>query len=141
MEWLNTLSDIGLPTVITVIICIIGLSIFVIKGIEALIKWSKSKFLYFYNKKVEAEKLHETIKDHSAEIDIMEKSQFALSNGMQILLKENLKALHKEYVDNGHISSDELEDYEFQYNTYHSLGGNGTGTRYFEDVKKLPIKD
>jgi hypothetical protein len=137
MEWLASLSKVGLPTIILVVAGLIGL----VKFIEQSYKWIKSKFLYFYNRKKKNENLVQNVDKHDKDITEIKESQLALSNGMQILLKENLKKLHKEYMDRGSITSDELDDYTFQYNTYHSLGGNGTGTKYYKDVTDLEIID
>jgi hypothetical protein len=137
MEWLTELSKIGLPTIIAVIIGIVGF----IKGLESFCKWIKGKFLFLYNRKRKNDKLVQNVDRHEKDITEIKESQNALSNGMQILLKENLKKLHKEYMDRGHITSDEFDDYNFQYNTYHSLGGNGTGTKYFNEVSDLEIID
>lgn len=38
----------------------------------------------------------------------------------------------------GYIDSDELEHIERVYELYHELGGNGSGTRMMEDLRKLP---
>ena len=34
-----------------------------------------------------------------------------------------------------------MKNYEYLYNVYHELGGNGTGTEIYERVKKLKIKE
>lgn len=137
MESFKVLSEIGLPTIVIVLVGIFG----VIKGLESFIKWAKEKFMYFYNKKKGNEGFHKTVTNHDQEIKELKESQNALTNGMQILLKENLKKLHKEYMERSWVTSDELDDFIFQYNTYHSLGGNGTGTAYMNDVSKLEIRD
>ena len=33
-----------------------------------------------------------------------------------------------------------MKDYEYLYNAYHELGGNGTGTEIFNRVKNLKSK-
>ena len=57
-----------------------------------------------------------------------------------VLLRNDLKALHKEYTTRGWISIDEYEEYSDLYQTYAALGGNGTGTRMKQDVDKLEIR-
>lgn len=44
-------------------------------------------------------------------------------------------------LNNGYISSAEFENLTELYLPYHECGGNGTGTRMYEKVKSLPIKD
>ncbi|MDF2590484.1 MAG: hypothetical protein K0S41_4327 [Anaerocolumna sp.] len=119
----------------------VGLVIAIVLGVEQLVKWVIKYFNKAYKAKKNSEDFHETVSSHTIEIKNMKISQIALNNGMQILLKENLKKLHKEYMERGSITSDELDDFTFQYNTYHSLGGNGTGTTYMNHIKALPIID
>lgn len=137
MDWLTTLSDIGFPTIILVIVGLFG----AFKFLDEVIKVCKSKFSDWYNRKRNKDKLVQDVDKHEKDISDIKLSQVALSNGMQILLKENLKKLHKEYVDRGSITSDEFDDFKFQYDTYHSLGGNGTGTKWYDEVCDLPIVD
>ena len=137
MEWLKSLSEIGIPTIIAVLVGLFGF----IKGFETICKWVKNKFLYFYNRKKNNDTFQTTVDKHEKDICDIKESQIAISNGMQILLKDNLKKLHKEYMEDGNITSDELDDFTFQYSTYHSLGGNGTGTKWYTDVMSLPVVD
>lgn len=65
----------------------------------------------------------------------------ALLKGMAFLLRAELERAHREYVVDGHITSSELEEVKDIYETYHSLGGNGVGTKIYEEIKSLKIKD
>lgn len=65
----------------------------------------------------------------------------ANSRGMMLLLRGQLKAYHKEYMQRGWITSEELADYLEMYEAYHSLGGNGVATKWKEDVQKLEVRD
>ena len=65
----------------------------------------------------------------------------ANSKGMMLLLRGQLKAYHKEYMQRGYITSEELADYLEMYEAYHSLGGNGVATKWKEDVQKLEVRD
>lgn len=64
------------------------------------------------------------------------------------LIKEGVLAiLHNmvyrqgiDYIHEGEIDFDDMKDYEYLYNAYHELGGNGTGTEIYERVKNLPIR-
>lgn len=50
--------------------------------------------------------------------------------------------LCKTYLEQGYISSDDLENlYEYLYLPYKAMGGNGTCTKLMERVEKLPIKN
>lgn len=65
----------------------------------------------------------------------------ANSRGMMLLLRGQLKVYHKEYMQRGWITSEELADYLEMYEAYHSLGGNGVATKWKEDVQKLEVRD
>lgn len=57
-----------------------------------------------------------------------------------VLLRNSLKAMHKEYTERGWITLDEYEEYCECYQVYSDMGGNGTGTRMMEDIKKIEIR-
>ena len=65
----------------------------------------------------------------------------ANSKGTMLLLRGQLKAYHKEYVEREWITSVELEEYLEIYEAYHSLGGNGVATHWKGDVEKLEVRD
>ena len=69
------------------------------------------------------------------------KERSANSKGMMLLLRSQLKAYHKEYMQRGYITSEELADYLEMYDAYHSLGGNGVATKWKEDVQRLEVRD
>lgn len=66
-------------------------------------------------------------------------TQKLLKEGMLAILHDRLYQLCTSHIDNGCITVDELENLEYLYNSYHNLGGNGTGTSLFERCKTLKI--
>lgn len=57
------------------------------------------------------------------------------------LAHDRLYYLAEKYIERGSISQEEFTNlYDYIYVPYHENGGNGTGTRLMEEVKKLPIK-
>lgn len=59
----------------------------------------------------------------------------------RVLLRKELIASHREYAEEkGYISMEALKDVENTYEVYHELGGNGSGTKLWEDIKRLPVK-
>ena len=46
----------------------------------------------------------------------------------------------KYYIECGSITPTELKDFTDAYNAYHSLGGNGEVTIYFNKVQALDVK-
>ena len=63
-----------------------------------------------------------------------------IEDGLICILHNMVYNQGKEYIRVGDITVEDMKDYEYLYNTYHSLGGNGTGTEIYERVKDLPIR-
>ena len=59
------------------------------------------------------------------------------SNGIKLLLKSQLRQLHKEHMEAGKISADDVVEFNEIYDAYHELKGNGLGTLWKEDIDKL----
>ena len=56
------------------------------------------------------------------------------------LLHDKLYYLCQHFISKGSITADELENLEYLYKPYSSLGGNGTCKRLYEEVLRLPIR-
>lgn len=68
-------------------------------------------------------------------------TQKAIAAGIKTLLRNELVASHREWVEEkGYIKLEALEYIEDTYNCYHALKGNGSGTKLWEDIKALPVK-
>lgn len=63
-----------------------------------------------------------------------------IKEGVLAILHNKIYTLGKQYINQGHISLEDMKDFEYLYDAYHNLGGNGTGTEIYERVKDLPIK-
>lgn len=62
--------------------------------------------------------------------------------GVRTLLRRELREIYRQASARGSISLDELEEVTIIYEIYHTkLGGNGTGTKLYEDIKRLPIDE
>ena len=44
-------------------------------------------------------------------------------------------------IQQGWIDASGLKNLEYLYQSYHALGGNGTGTELYNRAKALPIRD
>lgn len=75
-----------------------------------------------------------------ARLDAQEKDTEALKEGVQALLHDRLYQGATQYLKDGKISKSEMSNMEHLYNSYHNLGGNGTGTELFNRIKKLPLE-
>lgn len=68
--------------------------------------------------------------------------QKAMFDGVKTLLRNELVAAHREWVEEkGYITLEALEYTEDTYNCYHAMKGNGSGTKLWEDINALPVKD
>ena len=54
------------------------------------------------------------------------------------MMKEIIRLEHRDFMRQGWVDNDELEHIEKVYELYHALGGNGSGTRMMDDLRKLP---
>lgn len=65
----------------------------------------------------------------------------AMRAGMRALLWRELQLIHAHAADNGGMTVAERRHLESVYQAYHALGGNGTGTRLYEDAMRQPVLD
>lgn len=63
----------------------------------------------------------------------------AMDDGLRSLLWRELKQIHKQAFEDGGLSIDDREHGESVYKAYHSRGGNGTGTKLFNEFMETPI--
>ena len=59
--------------------------------------------------------------------------------GVLALLHSELRRVCKYHISNREITIDELDNVKYLYESYHALGGNGTGTELYTRCKSLPI--
>ena len=64
----------------------------------------------------------------------------ALKEGLKVLLWFRLDKDAYAALDRGYTTRVELDRISDEYDAYHALGGNGTGTALFEAVKRLPTR-
>lgn len=68
------------------------------------------------------------------------KSDSAMEKGMRSILRRELKIMHRQHVIKGEpVSIDDKDEATEIYSAYHDLGGNGTGTRMYQDIMELPV--
>ena len=65
----------------------------------------------------------------------------AMETGLRTLLRAELLEIHAKYVPLGRIPVAVMDEADRVYKAYHSLGGNGTGTKIYEEIKALPTVD
>ncbi len=69
-----------------------------------------------------------------------EAEQAAIKEGMLALLHDGLFRACSIALTKGRINVDEMDNINYLYKPYATLGGNGTGKRLFERVNQLPIE-
>ena len=63
----------------------------------------------------------------------------AANRGIKALLHHDLYSDCQRLIKEGCVTSEELSDIEQIYESYHALGGNGTGTALYKRIQTLPI--
>lgn len=65
----------------------------------------------------------------------------AMKAGMRALLWRELQIIHEHAMEQGGLTVSERRHLESVYAAYHGLGGNGTGTRLYNDAMNQPVLD
>lgn len=69
------------------------------------------------------------------------KEQESLKDGVLAILHDRIFQAARNYISRGHISIEEMRNVQYLYDSYHELGGNGTGTELYERIKHLEIEE
>lgn len=64
----------------------------------------------------------------------------AIRAAMRALLWREIKTFHESATEKGGLSIEQRRHLEDVYQAYHALGGNGTGTRLYDDAMRMPVK-
>lgn len=75
----------------------------------------------------------------SKKIKAEEAERIAVKTGLIAILHDRLYQACKFYLKQGWIDDESLKNLEYLYNSYHALGGNGTGTELYNRAKALPL--
>lgn len=70
-----------------------------------------------------------------------DKKRNANCEGTKLMLFYMLQRLHTEYTLQEYITYNQRETFREFYEAYHGLGGNGYGTKMWEDIKKLECRN
>lgn len=62
----------------------------------------------------------------------------AIVNGLQALLRNELIDAYNHYEEKGELPIYAMENIQKMYDAYHNLGGNGTITKLYNKLQKLP---
>lgn len=65
----------------------------------------------------------------------------AVKEGLLAILHDRLYQACQHYISQGWIDTPGLKNIEYLYRSYHTLGGNGTGTELYTRAKSLPIHE
>ena len=69
------------------------------------------------------------------------KEQGKMKEGILAILHDRLYQVCRFYMHQGWIDVESMKNVEYLYDSYHDLGGNGTGTELYNRVNSLPIKE
>ena len=73
-------------------------------------------------------------------MDNMKNKLSSLEIAMKAISHDKIYKLTDEYIDRGWVTLDELDNLEYLYTAYRTLGGNGTGEKRYNRVQALPVK-
>lgn len=65
--------------------------------------------------------------------------QDSVEKGIQALLRDRIVQSYTHYTEKGYIPLHCLESVDRMYAEYHNLGGNGTVTKLYNDIRKLEV--
>lgn len=60
---------------------------------------------------------------------------------MLALLHDRLYRLCQDYIKQGYVTIDQLDNLMYLWQPYERLGGNGTGKKLYDQVLELPLKE
>lgn len=76
-----------------------------------------------------------------AEKENAEEENELVRSALLALLRSELLRTHHQAIRDGYASTVEKEVMERTYQSYHSLGGNGTATNLHDEMMSLPTRD
>lgn len=66
----------------------------------------------------------------------------AMEQGMRALLRQQLIDYHRDYVVSGHACPVRVKEQATSvYAAYHDLGGNGTGTKLYQEIMNAHVEE
>ncbi len=65
----------------------------------------------------------------------------AMRAALRALLWRELQIIHAKAMEDGGMTVADRRHLESVYAAYHALGGNGTGTRLYEEAMETPVLD
>ena len=71
-------------------------------------------------------------------IKMQKKSQKAISEGLQALLRSDIIRIHDTYTERGYCPVDVKEALTREYKAYHNLEGNDVATKLYKETMELP---
>lgn len=79
-----------------------------------------------------------SVKNLQKQNKIRKVEQEAIKKGIQALLRDGIINQYNKYMEKKYIPIYALDNVESMYKEYHALGGNGTITELYQDLKRLP---
>lgn len=64
----------------------------------------------------------------------------AHKRAITVMLRHELKDIYNHCKKDGHVTQDDLEEFEDIYNIYHDLGGNGIATKWHNNMLEMEVK-
>lgn len=80
--------------------------------------------------------------EHAAQMKQFERDKKIdlLCDGTRSLLRADIISIYSKGKERGYMNLDDVEYLEKVYNSYHALGGNGSGTKLYKEAMKLETR-
>lgn len=82
----------------------------------------------------------DTIEQNAEAVEQLREDSALSRKAHKSRLRRDLKELGEEYISRGYITIKELDEYNGDFETYKSMGGNGTAQAVHDRVNQLPIQ-
>lgn len=113
--------------------------IVVLSFISMIYTPTREKIISFFRDKKNIKTIEEDRQKVHDDISAMKNRMSVLEESSMTLLHDRLYSACIIALDRGYTNLSELENIEALYFSYHKLGGNGTGTKLYMRVTKLPV--
>lgn len=126
------LDTFGGITIYQIVVFFLAIGYAIDKG-KRLYKWVTTRHDQNQSEEQQIADIVGTVKQHSIDMELLKQSNLATLN-------YHLFAECESVLERGQVTVMELDKIKRLYSAYSALGGNGTGTKLYNDVQSLPVK-
>lgn len=137
MSYIEKLFEIGLPTIILIVLGLLFGIVQIIKAVDSILE----RFGVSTRSSRRRDSQMRQITEHEQRLDNMENMLQKVLDAEVVSLGDKINRNYKRYFSLGYIPEDEYDEFIRLHDTYNGVGGNHTGDLKFNRcIEKLPIK-